>query len=482
MVLFSFCFFLLLFVIIGVFSILENKHTSDDYLIANRNVKPWMAALSAVATNNSGYMFIGMIGFTYIAGLSSIWLLVGWISGDFLSSSFIHKKLRIQTEKKNAISYASLLSYWQETDFRWMRILGGVITVLFLGTYAAAQLKAGSKALYVMFGWDYSAGAIIGTLIVLAYCFAGGIRASIWTDVAQSFVMITAMTILFFTSLADVGGIKSFLVQLNQVSPGYSDFFPSDMFFGPFLGPILLILGWLFAGFGVIGQPHIMIRFMAINNADNMGRTRTYYYIWYTCFYLLTFGTGLMARLLMPDVGIFDEELALPLLAKTLLSDFFVGLILAGLFAATMSTADSQILSCTASISQDLKLNKSNAYWLNKLITIVVAVLALSIALHGNESVFQLVLIAWSALASAFAPLLTVYALGGKPRQSTAIAMMLTGLAAMLCWHYRGYSEDVYEIMPGILAGFIPFGLQTVWEKWEKHQHRAGYNQNDHPG
>lgn len=201
MILFSFCLFLFLFILVGALSLLKNKHTSTDYLIANRNIKPWMAALSAVATNNSGYMFTGMIGFTYLIGFSTIWLLIGWISGDFISSTFIHKKLRIQTEQKNEVSYASLLAKWGGADYRWIRVFGGLVTVIFLGTYAAAQLKAGSKALYVLFGWDYSVGAIIGSLIVLIYCFAGGIRASIWTDVAQSFVMILAMAILFFVSL-----------------------------------------------------------------------------------------------------------------------------------------------------------------------------------------------------------------------------------------------------------------------------------------
>ncbi|QBR84484.1 sodium/proline symporter [Legionella israelensis] len=465
MILFSFCLFLFLFILVGALSLLKNKHTSTDYLIANRNIKPWMAALSAVATNNSGYMFTGMIGFTYLIGFSTIWLLIGWISGDFISSTFIHKKLRIQTEQKNEVSYASLLAKWGGADYRWIRVFGGLVTVIFLGTYAAAQLKAGSKALYVLFGWDYSVGAIIGSLIVLIYCFAGGIRASIWTDVAQSFVMILAMAILFFVSLYDIGGFRLFIEKLQQVSPTYFSLFPPDLFLGSFWGPFLFVIGWLFAGFGVVGQPHIMIRFMAINDPHHMLKTRVYYYLWYLCFYLLTFGVGLLARLKIPDIGLFDEELALPMLAKELLPHFFVGLVLAGLFAATMSTADSQIISCTASISHDFRLNPSGSYWFTKLVTLIVALIALMIALFGHEKVFRLVLIAWSALASSFGPLLVVYALGGRPVQITAVSMMAVGLIVTLSWTLLGYSEEIYEILPGMIAGFVPYGIQKLYLK-----------------
>ena len=462
MILLSFCFFLLLFVLVGVASIIQNKHTTEDYLIADREVKPWLAALSAVATNNSGYMFIGMIGFTYVVGLASVWLLVGWIVGDFISSTFIHKYLRTQTEQKKAVSYASLISRISDDNQVWVRVIGGVITVLFLGIYAAAQLKAGSKALHVLFGWDYSVGAIVGAFIVLLYCFAGGIRASIWTDAAQSFVMVLAMGCLFFICLYSLGGLHAFGQALVNVSPTYTNLFPEGTIFGPTLGAILFVTGWLFAGIGVIGQPHIMIRFMAVDDVKNINRTRLYYYIWYAIFYALTFGVGLMTRIFMPESGFFDEELALPMLAQMTLPDVFVGLILAGLFAATMSTADSQILSCTASFSEDFNLNQSHHYWFTKSITLVITVSALLIALYGHDSVFQLVLIAWSALASSFAPILIVCALGGKPKEITAVLMMISGLLAMIIWRKAGLGDDVYEIMPGIIAGFVPYLFQLL--------------------
>lgn len=458
MVLVSFGFFLLLFVVIGVLSVLKRQQTTQDYLLASHDVKPWLVALSAIATNNSGYMFVGQIGFTYMYGLQSIWLMIGWIAGDFLMSLFVHKNLRIHTEQQHALSFAGALSKWHGTNYKYLRIIGGLITLAFLGTYAAAQLNAGSKALHALFGWDYAMGAIIGSVIVLLYCFAGGIRASIWTDAAQSFVMIGAMALMLFMALSELGGFSSFMSGLKSVSPDYMDWFPSGHPWGDaYAGPFLFVLGWFFAGMGVIGQPHIMVRFMAMDKAEHIFRARVYYYGWYIAFYSLTILAALAARLLIPETTGFDAELALPTLAGQLLPEVLVGLVLAGLFAATMSTADSQILACTAAITRDFAPKKFSGYMANKLATIFVTAVALTIALSGNESVFSLVLIAWSALASAFAPLLIVYALKQKVTEALALTMMLGGVGTMLLWRYFDLNDITYEIAPGILAGLMIF-------------------------
>lgn len=458
MILASFGFFLLLFVVIGMLSLHKRQRTGSDYLLASQGVKPWLVALSAVATNNSGYMFIGMIGFTYTYGLSSIWLMIGWITGDFLVSLLVHKKLRIATEASSTHSFAGALSMWQGTSYTRYRLVGGILTVVFLGAYSAAQLNAGSKALFVIFGWDYGVGAVIGAVIVLLYCFAGGIRASIWTDAAQSVVMIAAMGVLLWRSLSELGGWQAFQTALVAVSPGYTDWFPQDLAFGGVVGPALFVLGWLFAGAAVIGQPHIMIRFMAMDDPDKMWRVRSYYYAWFTAFYAATIAVGLAARLLLPESAEFDAELALPTLANQLLPPALTGLVLAGLFAATISTADSLILSCTAAVTRDTPFHALRSYGATKLATVFVTALALAIALSGNESVFRLVLIAWSALASAFGPLMIVYALDEHPSETLAIAMTVTGVATVIGWRAAGLDASVvYEVMPGMLAGLLVF-------------------------
>lgn len=452
---------LLGFVVVGLLSTFQKQKTSEDYLLAGQSVKPWLVALSAVATNSSGFMFIGLIGYTYSLGLSSLWLMAGWIFGDFIASLFVHSKLRHTTEHREVLSFSSAIATWHGEENHTFRAIAGLLTIAFLGTYAAAQLSAGSKALHVLFDWDYSTGAIIGAVMVLLYCFAGGIRASIWTNTAQSFVMIFAMAMMLVTAVMRIGGYDALVETLDKVSPTYLSLFPQGLPWGA-LGIFISITGWVFAGYGVIGQPHIMLSFMTMDNVSDMKRVRYYYYGWFTAFAAMTIATGLAARILLPEVASFDPELALPKLSLELLPEVLVGLVLAGLFAATMSTADSQIISCTAAVTRDLSFGRKPNYLWTKAATVIVTGLALTIALCGSESVFGLVVMAWAALASAFAPLLTLYALGVHTSEKRSIFIMLSGFAAMLAWRHYGLGDITYEALPGILAGFAAYAISAT--------------------
>ncbi len=455
----SFLCVLALFAIIGVASSRFARPERRDYLLAGQSVRPWLVGLSAVATNNSGYMFIGVIGYTYMTGLAAIWLMVGWIVGDLLASQIVHRKLRTITGQHRENTFAGLLSRWGGGDYRHFRRLAGLICVLFLGAYAAAQLVAGSKAISALFGWDAWIGATIGAAIVTVYCFAGGIRASIWTDAAQSFVMMAAMTVMLVVCINAAGGYDASLQALRAVSPTYMDWFPSGLKVGGSLAPILFIVGWLFAGFSVVGQPHIMVRFMALDDPKNTNRARAYYYGWFILFYFLANSVGLLSRILLPDTASFDAELALPTIAAQQLPPILVGLVLAGVFAATMSTADSLILSCSATITEDFTAGERAPVWIVKTATLLVTAFALAIALDGNQTVFSLVIVSWAVLAAAFAPLMTVYALGGRPSQSLAIAMSVVGVAAVYAWRSVDLLSDYYEGALAIVLGFATYGV-----------------------
>jgi len=465
MIFLSFCFFLFLFTLIGFLSVYKKKNTSLDYLLANQEIKPWLAAISAIATSNSGYMFIGQIGFTYVYGLQSVWLMFGLIFGDFISSLFVHKNLRQRSQKLKVFSFANLISKWHGKNYKYVQLFGGLIILIFLSTYAAAQLNAGSKSMHILFGIDYKLGAIIGGLIVLLYCFSGGIRASIWTDVAQSLVMIIAMFLMVIFGIKELGGFSSFIIQLHKISPDYMKWFPSTNFSDFFLAPYMFIIGWFFSGIGVIGQPHVMVRFMTIDNTKNIPKTRVYYYTWYTLFYSLTILAAFVARLLIPETESIDPELALPTLAINLLPEFFVGIVLAGIFAATMSTADSQILSCTASITNDILLNKKQNYLINKLVTLIVTVFVVAIALTENKNVFNLVLMSWSTLACCFSPLLIVNSLKQKISEFLSLMMMFIPLLTLLLWRHYGLNQFIYEVAPGIISGILTFFIFRLFRK-----------------
>ena len=456
----SFVFFLLCFLGIGLYSATRRQPTAEDYLLAGRQISPWMTALSAVSTNNSGFMFIGLIGAAYASGISSMWIMVGWISGDFLAWLWIHRRLRERTEEVGSNSITSFLGHAPQGRHQSIVLLAAVVTLVFLGTYAAAQLQAGSKALHVLFGWEYAVGTLLGAVIVIIYCFAGGIRASIWTDTAQAMVMFFAMYLLLAVALLEIGGVSALWSKLEAIDAGLVDWRPPDLRFGF----AAYLVGWITAGIGVVGQPHIMVRAMAIDSAAHIRKARRVYFLWYSSFSAAAVIVGVSCRVLLPVTEGFDRELALPHLSQMLLPEILVGFVLAGLFAATISTADSQILSCSAALTQDLFPRWGASYRNTKLGTLIVTAGAVTIVAAGNESVFDLVVLSWSALASTLGPLVAVKTLGRPVSERLGLAMMVAALAAMLFWRFGlGFDASLYEVFPGMLTGFLVYGVVQCW-------------------
>lgn len=450
----SFLAFLAIFVAIGISSVLHSRGTKQDYYLASNDVPASLVGLSAVATNNSGYMFIGVIGYTYVTGLAAVWLMVAWLLGDYLASTFIHARLRQATVQNDESSYAGVLGNWYGQKDLALQRLVALLSLVFLMAYAGAQLVAGSKALQVLLDWPQYAGAIIGAVMVTLYCFAGGIRASIWTDAAQSVVMMIAMTTILVVATLSVGGVGGAVSQMQQV-PGFLALFPDDLILPGLAGGVMFVLGWMFAGFSVIGQPHIMVRFMALNKQGRMRQARLWYYVWFTTFYCMATAVGMLSRIYLGDPSAFDAELALPTMAMELLPPVFVGMVLAGIFAATMSTADSLVLNCSAAVTHDLIPQNIENTRILKFTTVVMVLIALVWALSSSESVFSLVIFAWSGLGSAFAPLLILLALGFRPSQRACIVAMLTGLGVALAWRFLGWHAAVYEGLPGIVSGLL---------------------------
>ncbi len=458
MILTSFIGCLLIFTLIGVISIKYKKNSDSDYLLAGRDLSPGLAGLSAVATTNSGFMFTGWIGLSYVMGLPAIWFMLGLGSGTILGMFTANKHIRQASVDNNALSYGGLISGWQGDQQLWLRRLIGVVILGLLSVYGAAQLTAGSKALHVLFDWNYSSGAIIGALIILIYCYAGGLRASVWTDVAQSIVMIGAMAILFVVAFIELGGLQSFWLQLGQIDPKLTQLFPSNTSFGP----LMYIAGWFAAGIGVIGQPHIMVRFMSLNDSKNMNKSLYYYLAWYVTFFMMSFAVGLMSRVFLPDATNFDAELALPNIALSLLPEILVGIILAGLFAASMSTADSIVLSCSASLTRDVIGKNDQQPWLTKVGTLLITLIILSIALWGSQSVFALVIGAWGMLAAAFAPLILLNILRQKIPQFVACSMMILAIIVTFSWREVGLNSSVPEALPGMLTAFVIYFIYRL--------------------
>ncbi|MCH1540760.1 MAG: sodium/proline symporter [Candidatus Poseidonia sp.] len=449
----SFLLFMGFFAGVGLASMRVKEDTTDDYLVAGRGMHPALAALSAVSTWNSGYMFIGFIGFIFIQGYSAIWIALVSTIGQLVAWIWLYKYIQKEGETRGIRSLSSLVS---STAGSPEAKVAAVLSVIFLSIYAAAQLTAGGVALKTMLGWSEIIGILIGFVLVVAYCYAGGIRASIWTDAAQSCVMIIGSTILCVVALKSTGGLSGLHDELVSIDPAMVNIFPSGLMFGATLWIAAFFLG----GLGVAGQPQVVSRVMTLKDDKDRKLAMIWFFVWQTPFITLMFLIGLACRVLLPELGPGGAESGLPQLAMSELSPFLGGLILASIFAATMSTADSQVLACTAAITDDVRPQWNQDHKTTKRVTLVVAAFATLISLVGQgfpgfgDSVFALVVLAVYGLGGIFVPLILIRMTGYEPDTTHSISMMLAAMFAVVAWSILGLGDEIFPSVPGMGAAF----------------------------
>ena len=454
----SFLLFMGFFAAVGLSSIRVKENTTDDYLVAGRGMHPGLAALSAVSTWNSGYMFIGFIGFTYTIGYSVIWIGLASTIGQIVAWIWLYKFIQEQANERGVRSLSSLVSRVSGAP---EAKLAAALSVLFLSVYAAAQLTSGGKALFAMMGWSEVIGILIGFVLVVAYCYAGGIRASIWTDAAQSCVMIVGSVLLCWVAMGEVGGFNGLHDGLDSQNENLTDMFPPDLK----LGVTLWVFAFFLGGLGVAGQPQVVSRVMTLGTDRDRKQAMIWFFVWQTPFILLMLIIGLASRVTFTSSD-FDPELGLPMMAMETLGPFWVGLILASIFAATMSTADSQVLACTAAITDDIIPKWSQNHTMTKVVTLLVALLATTISIAGQyipggDSVFALVVLAVYGLGGIFIPMLTIRWMGYEPDTFHSIVMMVSALVAVIVWRLVGLNNDIFESVPGMGAAFTAHFVMT---------------------
>ena len=454
-ILLSFLLFMFFFAGVGLASMRVKEDTTDDYLVAGRGMHPGLAALSAVSTWNSGYMFIGFIGFIYVQGYSAIWIALVSTIGQLVAWMWLYKYIQKEGEERGIRSLTSLVS---STTGSPEAKVAAVLSVLFLSIYAAAQLTAGGVALETMLNWAPTVGILIGFVLVVAYCYAGGIRASIWTDAAQSSVMIVGSTILCLVAVKNSGGLSGLHDQLAAVDDSMVSLFPSGLRFGAALWIAAFFLG----GLGVAGQPQVVSRVMTLKDDAARKQAMVWFFVWQTPFIVLMFIIGLACRVLLPELGTDGAQTGLPMLAMEQLSPFLGGVILASIFAATMSTADSQVLACTAAITDDVKSEWSQDHKKTKMVTLGMAVFATVISLVGQQfpgfgdSVFSLVVLAVYGLGAIFVPMILVRMMGYEPDTTHSILMMMAGFFGVIGWVTFGLdgADGIFPSVPGVGAAF----------------------------
>lgn len=404
------------------------SHDETDYFLGGRRLGPWVAALSASASSSSVWTLIGVSGYAYGKGLSALWIFPACVGGFCINWFVLAPRLRRVSADADAITVTELLAGPAGTRHRRaIVVVASVIVLASLITYVAAQFHGAGKALEETFALPFASSVLIGSAIVIFYTLIGGFWAVSLTDSLQGLMMAFASIVLPLVALARVGGFAALGEAVDRVPvAGYASVW-QDL---PLAAGIGLALGLLGIGLGYPGQPHVVNRFMALRDGRSVGRGRRVAISWAVVLYAGMIVLGLCARVLLPDLA--DREDAFVLVTRELLHPVLAGVMLAAVLSAIMSTADSQLLVAASTISHDLWPPPSGdgaraGLGRSRLTVLALSVCAVLVALYATSEIFGSVLFAWSAMGSAFGPVLLVTVVRGRVASGQILASMLAG-------------------------------------------------------
>ncbi len=452
------------------------RRTSDfsDYVLGGRKLGSWTAALSAQASDMSGWLLIGLPGAAYLAGLEAAWIAIGLGIGTYINWKVVARRLRSYTE---IAGDALTLSDYFENRFRdhthILRLVSSLVIIVFFAVYTSAQFSAGAKLFETLMGIDYTVALILGSLVIIAYTFLGGFMAVSFTDFIQGMLMFFALIVVPFVILGELGGWTSAMTALDGVAPNYMNLIRATE--GGGVLPVIAIVSNLAWGLGYFGQPHILARFMAVKRTEDIKKARWIAMVWVSVTLAAAVVIGILGRVYLP--GIPDPEKIFMLSVDVLFVPVIAGVLLAAILAASMSTADSQLLVTASSISEDIYkkyINKDatdqEMIKVGRLAVVGIALVAMGIALDPDSSVFSLVSYAWAGLGASFGPVILASLFWRRTNKWGAIAGMITGAVGVVGWtRLAGISDaaifGLYEIVPAfLLSGLAIYAVSLLTE------------------
>lgn len=454
----AFIVYLIILILIGIWSSRFNK-TLDDFLIAGRKLGTWPVAISAQASDMSGWLVLALPGRAFMYGVSAIWTAIACALGTLFNWSFIAKRLRNFTEKLRALTIPDFLEDRYKDDTHTIRAIATIIIAVFMVAYVSAQLVASGKILSETFGWSYHAALILGFGIITFYTLMGGFFAVAWTDVFQGMLVVIILLVLPIVGIIKLGGLGQILstigsIDYNALSPTYG------------YGGILFVI-FAFASmawfFGYPGQPHVLTRYMAIKSEKKLWNSTLIGMIWVIISLWGAILIGIIGLAMFK--GLPDPEKVMPMLATSLLPEWVAGIVIAAIVAAIMSTADSQLLVATSSVVEDVyhklinvKANQKKLVFYSRIFVLLLSIIAFIFAIPGEDSaIYFLVAFAWGGLAASFGPIIILSLWWRRTTKHGAIAGMLSGMITVFIWDKSGITSSVSEglIIPGMLPAFF---------------------------
>lgn len=479
-------------IIIGIaFAKRANKNT-DSYFLGGRTLGPWVTAMSAEASDMSGWLLMGLPGVAYWCGISdAAWTAIGLALGTYVNWLITSKRLRRYSEKANAITLPEFFSNRFHEKNKIIMTVAALFILIFFTVYAASCLVTCGKLFSTLFGFDYVPMMIVGAVFVLVYTIIGGFLAESASDFMQAIVMVVALVVIVITGTVAAGGLDAVIDNAKSI-PGFFDFFgiatpvtdangvQQSVNGEPLFGEagtygFLSILSCLAWGLGYFGMPQVLLRFMAIRSERELKSSRRIATVWCVISLIVAVFIGVIGRSLYPTVltTAAESENVFILLATNLLPPVLAGLVMAGILAATISSSDSYLLIAASAFSKNIfqglihkKASDKQVLVISRITLLVITAIAIVIALDENSVIFNIVSFAWAGFGATFGPLMLMSLFWKRINRWGAIAGMIGGGVMVFVWNLvirpLGGVWDVYELLPAFLFSCLCIVLVSL--------------------
>lgn len=462
--------YLLLLVGIGIYASRFSSQGISEFFVGGRKMNRFVIALSAVVSGRSAWLLLGVTGMAYAQGASAVWAVMGYIIVELFLFLYYARRLRNFSERYDCITLPDFFAERFNDKSGSLRIVLVAVFLIFMVSYVSSQFVAGGKAFASSFNIDQTTGIIWSAIIILAYTVLGGFLAVSLTDMFQAIFMVFALVVLPFIAIVEAGGLPQVLAQLSALDVTLVD---------PLALSVGALIGFLGIGLGSPGSPHILTRYMAIDDVEQLRWTAVVGTGWNVVMGWGALFIGLAGRIYFPDVDMLpasDTENLYPMLAHLHLHPIIFGVVIASIFAAIMSTADSQLLVAASAVVRDVydriltageDIPQKKLVLYSRLVVLILVVFALIFSLVAQDLVFWLVLFAWAGLGASIGPT-SILALYWKGTTKAGIfAGLFTGTAVTIIWYYVPVLKDnMYELVPAfILALLATWGVSLLTQK-----------------
>jgi len=464
----TFGLYLIAMVMIG-FIAWRSTRNFDDYILGGRSLGSFVTALSAGASDMSGWLLMGLPGALYLTGLSEAWIAIGLTVGAYLNWRFVAGPLRVYTERtRNALTLPDYFTHRFGDDRRLLRIFSALVILVFFAVYCASGIVAGARLFESVFGVPYAQALWYGAAATIAYTLIGGFLAVSWTDTVQASLMIFALVLTPVIVIMSNGGIQPSLALIEQVDPARLDWVGT--------GGLMAVVSAAAWGLGYFGQPHILARFMAADHVSSIPKARRIGMTWMVLCLAGAIAVGFFGiahYAAHPEAAgpvSQNPERVFITLAEQLFNPWIAGVLLSAILAAVMSTLSCQLLVCSSAITEDFyrgfvrpNAGQRELVWIGRAAVLAVSLLAIAIARDPDSRVLGLVSYAWAGFGAAFGPVVILSLVWQRMTRNGALAGMVAGALTVILWKQTG--SAMYEIVPGFIVAMLAIVVASLLDK-----------------